>query len=38
MKLGVWLRTKIDKEDGMVMELAERFVKYEISRQSRQKG
>ena len=38
LKLGVWMRTLIENEDIKAMELAERFVKHEIHRRSRQKG
>lgn len=37
MKLGVWLRTLIEKRDFVAMILAERFIKHERHRISRQK-
>ena len=37
MKLGVWLRTLIERQDNAAMILAERFIKYERHRISRQK-
>ena len=37
MKLGVWLRTLIERRDNVAMILAERFIKYERHRISRQK-
>jgi hypothetical protein len=38
MKLGVWLRTLIERRDELAMGLADRFVKYERHRINRQKG
>ena len=37
LKLGVWLRTRIENRDTLAMELAEKFIKYERNRISRQK-
>ena len=37
LKLGVWLRTKIENEDQFAMELAEKFVRDERRRDSRRK-
>ena len=37
MKLGVWLRTLIQNRDDLAMALAERFIKYERHRITRQK-
>ena len=37
LKLGVWIRTLIEKQDDLAMNLAERFVKYELNRISRQR-
>jgi len=38
LKLGVWMRTQIEeKNDGLALELAERFVQHEIRRDSRRK-
>jgi 5-methylcytosine-specific restriction endonuclease McrA len=37
MKLGVWLRTLIEKRDNVAMSLAERFIKHERHRITRQK-
>src|SRR5688572_20269673 len=37
MKLGVWIRTLIEKRDNLAMTLAERFIKYEQHRITRQK-
>lgn len=38
MKLGVWLRTLIENRDGLAMSLAERFIKHERHRITRQKS
>ena len=38
LKLGVWMRTLIEKRDSLAMALAERFVKYEQYRITRQKN
>jgi 5-methylcytosine-specific restriction endonuclease McrA len=38
MKLGVWLRTLIEKRDNLAMSLAERFIKYERHRITRHKS
>lgn len=38
LKLGVWTRTLIENEDPQAIALAERFVKHEGVRQSRQKS
>jgi hypothetical protein len=38
MKLGVWIRTIIEKRDDLAMSLAERFIKYERHRITRQKS
>ena len=38
MKLGVWIRTIIEKQDDLAMSLAERFIKYERHRITRQKS
>ena len=38
LKLGVWMRTQIEQEDARAIELAERFVKKEIFRESRKNG
>lgn len=37
LKLGVWLRTQIANEERSALTLAERFVRHEISRDSRRK-
>ena len=37
MKLGVWIRTLIEKRDNLAMALAERFIKHERHRITRQK-
>ncbi len=37
LKLGVWLRTKIEGENNLALELAERFVRYEDIRESRRR-
>lgn len=37
LKLGVWLRTRIELKDDSVMQLAERFVRHETRRDSRRK-
>lgn len=37
MKLGVWIRTLIEKRDNLAMSLAERFIIYERHRITRQK-
>ena len=36
LKLGVWVRTLIEKRDTLVMVLAERFIRYERHRIARQ--
>jgi hypothetical protein len=38
MKLGVWLRTLIENRDNLAMALAERFIKHERHRITRQKS
>jgi len=38
MKLGVWLRTLIEKRDNLAIPLAEKFIKYERHRITRQKS
>jgi hypothetical protein len=38
LKLGVWLRTNIERENNLALELAERFVRYEANRESRRKA
>ncbi len=38
MKLGVWIRTLIERRDNLAMALAERFIKYERHRITRQKS
>src|SRR5689334_24271583 len=38
MKLGIWIRTLIEKRDNLAMALAERFIKYERHRITRQKS
>ena len=35
LKLGVWLRSRIEMEDAQALDLAERFVRYEAVRNSR---
>ena len=37
LKLGVWMRTQIENKEAGAIELAEKFVKHEAARQSRQK-
>ena len=38
MKLGVWIRTLIESRDNLAMALAERFIKHERHRITRQKS
>ena len=38
MKLGIWIRTLIEREDNLAMALAERFIKHERQRIARQKS
>ena len=38
MKLGVWIRTLIESRDNLAMTLAERFIKHERHRITRQKS
>ena len=38
IKLGVWIRTLIEKRDNLAMALTERFIKYERHRITRQKS
>jgi hypothetical protein len=38
LKLGVWTRTLIEKRDNLAMSLAERFIKHERHRITRQKN
>ena len=38
MKLGIWLRTLIERRDDLAMALAEEFIKYERYRITRQKS
>ena len=38
MKLGIWIRTLIEKRDNLALALAERFIKYERHRITRQKS
>ena len=38
MKLGIWIRTLIEKRDNLAMSLAERFIKHERHRINRQKS
>ena len=38
MKLGVWIRTLIESGDNLAMTLAERFIKHERHRITRQKS
>ena len=35
LKLGVYLRTKIETEDALALQLAEKFVRHEVHRESR---
>jgi hypothetical protein len=37
MKLGVWFRTQIELEDNKALELAEKFMKHEVRRDSRRR-
>jgi len=37
IKLGVWLRTKIEKQDRQALEIAERFIRKENGRVTRRK-
>ena len=36
-KLGVWLRTCIEKEDALTIRVADRFIRYERQRKARQR-
>ena len=38
MKLGIWLRTLIESRDNLAMALAERFIRHERHRITRQKS
>lgn len=38
LKLGVWLRTRIEKEDRRTLELVDQFVRHEVHRHSRRRG
>jgi hypothetical protein len=38
MKLGIWIRTLIESRDNLAMALAERFIKHERHRITRQKS
>ena len=37
LKLGVWLRTQIERENSLALELAEKFVRHEVGRDARRK-
>ena len=38
LKIGVWFRTQIEEENGLALDLAERFVRYESRRSARRKN
>jgi len=38
LKIGVWMRTRIEKRDELAMAMAEKFVEYERVRQSRRRS